>query len=1736
MSWTPEEFLGAATPPSPTLAERVKSRVGLQEKRGMSPDEFLGIDTFARDVEKQRSDPLTIAADVAKGVGKDLLESTVAAGDMIFGAPANLMGKTMNVVTRLTAIAQKEPRAIQEQAGLLAESTIPAELKTPLQTILTAAGGEMKDQAIVEQGMKKLSSNISRMTRGALTPADVDLMLGTFMDSMGVAGLHYGVKYALAEAKPNVGLKNRASYTEPDAPGGFPQLENFSEVRPADIPRAVAPKPALERPVIEGEFTRERPQLPGQKGAADPKLLAMIAAAGGISAYLVAHPEDAGELAALGLLGVIRGKSDLGGMSAKDLVTEARKGSAQAQTEIYNREAPKLERALKNYFQGDLAKAQDVVQETMLSAFEALKKPADAPGGFRGDSEFGTWLYTNAMNKAKNVFRGQDARVKTVSNEDLLSPEGTPLEPQNGLAESPRTPEEQLRNSQLRDQIHTGLTKIRPEFRRAFEGRELEGRSIEELAKEEGVAPETISSRLFRAKEELKKILGRSDIKVAGLGAAAYLADPEHAKENALLGAALLAIKEKGGMWHPEAVEKLSRPLWEGRLGPINGEPITSATKDAHPFKIAADRMVKQWLNKHAGTATDPLKDVEIPLGEGMARWEDLTDAAITSTKAKHLQPTPDGRAGWRRKFHPGLEKVPPEESVWRVGMEEGSLDAARQRGTATQALSSYLSHVGDYLREHIPPEKLSQYDLPRAVKETKKWDEQLAKKMNDARLAEKEVSPIYKEYPNGFYWQQLTKPGQFARESDAMGHSVRGYEPPKFNPDMQAAVIHPDWIEASGDSGHPSYGLGGWEAIKRGDAKIYSLRDAKGESHATVEVGPNDMLSGDRLIESGHADVWQRFQDQMGSHEMRDSDLHTFMQRTEPELYKELTDSASILQIKGKQNRAPAAEYLPYVQDFVKGGKWGEVGDLGNTGMRDMTRQTDMSPAQRQHFEQTFGTERYVDESAFRKWYDERGWMGDKGQRGSVDPKLLLSLGGTAAGAALGAWYSDDKLLGAIIGGAAGLYLSTPGGKKVMSDVLTEAEQKVGLASTALKNRAPRIFSRVMDYERNVIKRSYNALIGGDRLFSELESMKGGMLGKMLGKDNPVAGVERAIQREDFAGVERELHRIGKPELIAHWRAVKKFIDDTGRELFLRGRIKSVRENHFPRVVKDYEGLMEKLNIESKTALEARIDAANKASLRQSGAPLSEIQKSEIINAYLREKGASSFQPNFAKNRTIREITDDLAPFYASPLDAFHTYVRGTVKDLEAAKLFGKNLRTLKKNGLEYIDYDKSIGELLAQEMQQKTMSGTEVQAVHDILRARFSGGETPAHRWMQDFKNVAAGLLLGNPLSALAQYADIYGTAAVYGLKPTLRATYLQLKGDAPIKASDLGLVNHITEEFLSSRPSKKFLDWSFAPMGTVGRVASGLGAGAALLAGEPVLAGTLGAIAAFPKKLSFGAADVLMKENRMNAALIYGRDLAKTPKGRVELQRQYEPMLGPEGFQLLVDELRGKNAKSDPVMRYIFNELSRTQPISKMESSQWALNNPNGRVAFFLKGWANKQVDYIRRASYDEIKKGDRASVKRGLKNLLYFTAFMGLGGATLDQLQNWMRGRKADFDAGAIFENALKTFALGDYTRNILKTKGPGAAAANIIAPPYRVFDDVSKLDSRIFQYIPKIGKPLYDHLMGGKEKWAAVHEKLDRKERLEESMSSEEKRIQQELRAARAKAAARRAYEQRMNRP
>jgi hypothetical protein len=316
--------------------------------------------------------------------------------------------------------------------------------------------------------------------------------------------------------------------------------------------------------------------------------------------------------------------------------------------------------------------------------------------------------------------------------------------------------------------------------------------------------------------------------------------------------------------------------------------------------------------------------------------WENLADEAIQLT-------APSVQTEQALAANPWLSKLDPNQTVYRARKD----DIANLR----------FDHIMDVLREdvttgRIRPEQLQKLSMEQAVRRTYEYDQEMLAKMNAANAARREGLPVYKEYPEKFRWIQLNKPGSFAAESDAMGHSVRGYEPPRG---------HPDWVEASGDSGSSGYGLGGWEAIKSGRAKVYSLVDEKGAPHTTIEVAPQhyNIVSARKVAErEGLAgpEFGERVQELM-------SGVGNVEQR--------------IAQIKGKTNMGPKDEYLPYVQDFVTSGKWSSVGDPQNAGMR--------------HYNDVFNVEEQrAIEAAGERFPDHEYLTGDDIQRlhNSINPE----------------------------------------------------------------------------------------------------------------------------------------------------------------------------------------------------------------------------------------------------------------------------------------------------------------------------------------------------------------------------------------------------------------------------------------------------------------------------------------------------------------------------------------------------------------------------------------------------------------------------------------------------------------------------------------------------------------------------------------------------------------------------
>jgi len=242
-------------------------------------------------------------------------------------------------------------------------------------------------------------------------------------------------------------------------------------------------------------------------------------------------------------------------------------------------------------------------------------------------------------------------------------------------------------------------------------------------------------------------------------------------------------------------------------------------------------------------------------------------------------------------------------------------------------------------------------------------------------------------EYP----YNDVTKtPNEFSSREEAASYARR--------------IVADEALRNEGDvMGHC---VGGYcEYVHSGESKIYSLRDEKGMSHVTVEVQPEG-----KGFEGG------------GSGTLADpANVHP-----------------NIIQIKGKQNRAPVDKYLPYVQDFVKSGKWGYVGDLENAGLIEVGRQ-DKGPAYlRQEkilLDDLFPGERFLtaeqNDLLKKEVFVRLNAGAPEGQQGKIDPKLLARIGAASAVGGASYYFSDkDKLAHAALGAiAGGLGISLPFG-----------------------------------------------------------------------------------------------------------------------------------------------------------------------------------------------------------------------------------------------------------------------------------------------------------------------------------------------------------------------------------------------------------------------------------------------------------------------------------------------------------------------------------------------------------------------------------------------------------------------------------------------------------------------------------------------------------------------------------
>jgi len=147
----------------------------------------------------------------------------------------------------------------------------------------------------------------------------------------------------------------------------------------------------------------------------------------------------------------------------------------------------------------DPAEAEDVVQETFIKAFRALRH-------FRGDAAFYTWLYRIGINTAKNYLVTQSRRAPTSTHTDAEAAEARGEGEGGGLRDI-NTPESMLATKQIAETVNAAMEALPVDLRTAILLREIEGLSYEEISDIMSCPIGTVRSRIYRAREVIAEKL-----------------------------------------------------------------------------------------------------------------------------------------------------------------------------------------------------------------------------------------------------------------------------------------------------------------------------------------------------------------------------------------------------------------------------------------------------------------------------------------------------------------------------------------------------------------------------------------------------------------------------------------------------------------------------------------------------------------------------------------------------------------------------------------------------------------------------------------------------------------------------------------------------------------------------------------------------------------------------------------------------------------------------------------------------------------------------------------------------------------------------------------------------------------------------------------------------------------------------------------------------------------------------
>jgi RNA polymerase sigma factor (sigma-70 family) len=181
-------------------------------------------------------------------------------------------------------------------------------------------------------------------------------------------------------------------------------------------------------------------------------------------------------------------------LEEKEFLQDLKKGNREAFQKLVNAYSEKVYNISLSYL-NNFEDAEDLTQEVFIEVYNSISK-------FRGDSKLSTWIYRITINKSLDFLKRKKSKKRFAFVTSIFSNED--VEEEIPDFEHPGILLESKERAKI---LFSAVSKLPDSQKTAFMLNKIDGLSYKEISEIMDTSISSVESLLFRAKENLRKLL-----------------------------------------------------------------------------------------------------------------------------------------------------------------------------------------------------------------------------------------------------------------------------------------------------------------------------------------------------------------------------------------------------------------------------------------------------------------------------------------------------------------------------------------------------------------------------------------------------------------------------------------------------------------------------------------------------------------------------------------------------------------------------------------------------------------------------------------------------------------------------------------------------------------------------------------------------------------------------------------------------------------------------------------------------------------------------------------------------------------------------------------------------------------------------------------------------------------------------------------------------------------------------